>query len=134
MYNQWIQSVLYLLVQASDQQNHASPVMFIAFYKDKTRVFGLNLKYIIFNLHLIIPVNTVVPVSACSVTHDGYSFFRIEWNKQQLITGTATVPGPHQGRGILSILEKKMCLLFIALNTTAMLLAQILITDSVLHL
>lgn len=82
--------------------------MFIAFYKDKTRVFRLNLKYIIFNLHLIIPVNMIVPVSACSVTHDGCSFFRIEWNKQQLITGPATVPGPHQGKGILSINGKNV--------------------------
>ena len=58
-----LSSICYLH-QASAQQNHASPVIFIAFYKDKARVFKLNLKYIIFNLHLIIPVNMTIPVSA----------------------------------------------------------------------
>lgn len=53
--------------------------------------------------------------------------------KQRLISGPGAVPGPHQVKGILSIIAK-VCLLFIASNTAATSLAETLITNSVLYL
>lgn len=62
-----------------------------------------NFKYILVHLPVIVLLN-MITVNTCSVIQDGCSFFPL----QQLISGPGTVPGPHQVKGILSIIEKNV--------------------------